>query len=170
MNQLTKSDPHSVSVQSLADFITNLGSTDPSPGSGAAAAVALALAAACTAKAFAVSHRHKSSVVLEAAAARARAVATIALEGAQRDGEDFRVWLRSHSQESVVALEQDAGLLLSLSSELERMAADHRSEVTASLLADLSAAARLIETFRAIEIFNNAQLRPADEAPGIAAT
>ena len=97
-----------ISRQTLTDFVTGLAAATPSPGSGAAGAVALALAAGCAAKAFAISHKHAESRHLEQVLEQARSIATIALEAAQRDGEDFRVWLKSQSARAVAALEEDA--------------------------------------------------------------
>ena len=97
-----------LSGQTLADFVNRLGSTTIAPGSGAAGAVALALAAGCMAKAFAISYHHTSASGLREAADHARGLATIALECAQRDGDDFRQWLESHSAPAAEALRQDA--------------------------------------------------------------
>ena len=148
-----------VSRQVLADFVANLASQEPSPGSGAAAAVALALAAGCAAKAFAISHRHKAAPQLDAAAKRAVGIAAIALESAQRDGDDFRAWLKTHSAAAADRLQEDSRALCSLSAELERLVQDHTPHVIESLFADLAAARDLLKSFVAIENRNWSQLR-----------
>jgi formiminotetrahydrofolate cyclodeaminase len=147
-----------VSGQNLADFVNRLASTATAPGSGAAGAVALALAAGCAAKAFAISYRHTSAPGLEEAADRARSVATIALEGAQRDGDDFRQWLESHSAPAVEALRQDARSLFSLSSVLKKLIVANRPAVIPTVRADLVAALSLIAAFDAIETQNEGEL------------
>lgn len=143
-----------ISRQTLTDFVTGLAAATPSPGSGAAGAVALALAAGCAAKAFAISHKHAESRHLEQVLEQARSIATIALEAAQRDGEDFRVWLKSQSARAVAALEEDARILFSLCRELERLLDDHQSHVIESLDPDLRAARDLIAAAKAIEARN----------------
>lgn len=148
-----------ISRQTLADFVRSLASTAPAPGAGAAGAVTLALAAGCAAKAFAISHRHNNDSGLERAAHRACAIATIALEGAQRDGDDFRAWLRSHADSAVKALEQDARILLSLSEDLEKLIASHRGQVVHSLESDILSALDLVAAFNTIETRNAAELQ-----------
>lgn len=143
-----------ISRQTLTDFVTGLGAATPSPGCGAAGAVALALAAGCAAKAFAISHKHAENSPLEQVLEQTRSIATIALEAAQRDGEDFRAWLRSQTASAVAALEEDARILFSLSRELERLLADHQGEVIASLEPDIRSAWDLIAASRAIEARN----------------
>lgn len=144
--------------QTLTDFVSRLGSAEPSPGSGGAGAVALALAAGCAAKAFAISYQHNKSAGLDKATDRARAIAAIALEGAQRDGDDFRAWLRSQTASTAAALEEDARALFHLSGELERLLTDNRTHVISSLEADVLAAWDLIGAFKAIEARNAAAL------------
>lgn len=154
------SDPKlTLSQQTLTEFVNGLASASPSPGSGAAGAVALALAAGCAGKAFVISHRHNTNVGLDQAGDRARVIAEVALEGAQRDGDDFRAWLRSHTDSAVAALEQDARILFSLSRELEKLLNDNRSNVSASLEADVLSAWDFIAVFKAIEARNTAGLR-----------
>jgi hypothetical protein len=148
-----------VSRQALADFVTNLASQEPAPGSGAAGAVALALAAGCAAKAFAISHRHNGAPELNAAAERAGAIAAIALEGAQRDGDDFRAWLKTHAAGAAHRLEEDAHVLASLCAELEQLVSDHTARVTGSLQADLASARDLARAFAAIEARNRSELQ-----------
>jgi formiminotransferase-cyclodeaminase len=148
----------SLSDQTLADFVNRLGSTAIAPGSGAAAAVALALAAGCMAKAFALSYRHTCASGLREAADHARALATIALECAQRDGDDFHRWLESHSAPAAEALRQDARKLFCLASVLKALLATHRDAVIPSLIADLGAALDFIAAFEAIETRNNSEL------------
>ena len=147
-----------VSSQNLADFVNRLASTATAPGSGAAAAVALALAAGCAAKAFAISYRHTSASGLEEAADQARSLAAIALEGAQRDGDDFRQWLESHSAPAVEALRQDARTLFCLSSVLRKLIEANRPAVISTVRADLAAALSLIAAFEAIETQNEREL------------
>jgi Formiminotransferase-cyclodeaminase len=158
----------SLSDQTLANFVNRLGSTSVAPGSGAAGAVALALAAGCVAKAFSISHRHHMSAsgLLEAAD-HARSLATIALESAQRDGDDFRRWLASHSAPAAEALRQDARKLLCLSSVLQELIATHRPAVIPSLTADLGAALDFIAAFEAIETRNDGEL-PANTRMAVA--
>jgi formiminotetrahydrofolate cyclodeaminase len=157
----------SLSDQTLADFVNRLASTAIAPGSGAAGAVALALAAGCVAKAFAISYRHTSASELREAADHARSLATIALAGAQRDGDDFRRWLQSHSAPAAEALRQDARKLLCLSSVLQELIATHRPAVIPSLAADLAAALDFIAAFEAIETRNDGEL-PANPPPTVA--
>ena len=147
-----------LSGQTLADFVNRLGSTAIAPGSGAAGAVALALAAACMAKAFAISYHHTSASGLREAADHARGLATIALECAQRDGDDFRQWLESHSAPAAEAVRQDAHKLFGLSSVLKELLATHREAVIPPLTADLGAALDFITAFEAIEKRNNSEL------------
>jgi formiminotetrahydrofolate cyclodeaminase len=154
-----------LSRQVLADFVASLGSQEPTPGSGAAGAVALALAAACAAKAFSISQRHNSAPELGAAAERARMIATIALEGAQRDGDDFRAWLRTHSAVAVIRLEENASVLASLCAELEQLIREHTRHVAHSLMADLASAQDLARAFTAIEERNTRELQQAIPAP-----
>lgn len=154
-----------LSHQALAEFVANLASQEPTPGSGAAGAVALALAAGCAAKAFAISHRHSAAPELDAAAERARVIATIALEGAQRDSADFRAWLRTHEAGAVIRLEENANVLASLCAELERLVRDHTSRVVSSLLADIASAQDLARAFAAIEERNRSELQDAIPAP-----
>ena len=156
-----------LSDQTLADFVNRLGSTAMAPGSGAAGAVALALAAGCLAKAFGLSYRHTSASELREAADHSRALATIALECAQRDGEDFRRWLESHSAPAAAALRQDARQLFGLSSVLKKLLATHRDAVIPALIADLEAALDFIAAFEAIETRNNSEL-PASSAVAVA--
>jgi Formiminotransferase-cyclodeaminase len=147
-----------VSSQYLADFVNRLASTATAPGSGAAGAIALALAAGCAAKAFAISYRHTNAPGLEEAADQARSLATIALEGAQRDGDDFRQWLESHSAPAVEALRQDARALFRLSSVLQKLIVANRAAVIPTVRADLVAATSLIAAFEAIETQNEGEL------------
>jgi Formiminotransferase-cyclodeaminase len=147
-----------VSSQNLADFVNRLASTATAPGSGAAGAIALALAAGCAAKAFAISYRHTSAPGLEEAADQARSLATIALEGAQRDGDDFRQWLGSHSAPAVEALRQDARALFRLSSVLQELIVANAAAVIPTVRADLVAATSLIAAFEAIETQNEGEL------------
>jgi formiminotetrahydrofolate cyclodeaminase len=148
----------SLSDQTLADFVKRLGSTAVAPGSGAAGAVALALAAGCVAKAFSISYRHTNASELREATDHARSLATIALEGAQRDGDDFRRWLASHSAPAAEALRQDARKLLCLSSVLRELIATYGAAVIPSLTADLGAALDFIAAFEAIETRNDGEL------------
>jgi formiminotetrahydrofolate cyclodeaminase len=148
----------SLSDQTLADFVKRLGSTAVAPGSGAAGAVALALAAGCVAKAFSISYRHTDASELREATDQARSLATIALEGAQRDGDDFHRWLQSHSAPAAEALRQDARKLLCLSSALRELIATYRAAVIPSLTADLGAALDFIAAFEAIETRNDGEL------------
>jgi hypothetical protein len=156
-----------VSSQSLSDFVNRLSSTAIAPGSGAAGAVALALAAGCVAKAFAISYRHTSASGLREAADHARSLATIALEGAQRDGDDFRRWLESHSAPAAEALRQDARKLFCLSSVLQELIATYRAAVIPSLTADVRAAMDFIAAFEAIETRNDIEL-PANSPMAVA--
>jgi formiminotetrahydrofolate cyclodeaminase len=165
-SEQTRSDQR-LSDQTLADFVNRLGSTAIAPGSGAAGAVALALAAGCLAKAFVISYRHTNASGLREAADHARSLATIALEGAQRDGDDFRRWLQSHSVPAAEALLQDARKLLCLSSVLQELIATHRPAVIPSLAADLGAALDFIAAFEAIETRNSGEL-PANSAIAVA--
>ena len=142
----------------LSDFVSGLGSAAPTPGAGAAGAVALALGAACTAKAFAISARHIGDPALDQAAARARAIASMALEGAQRDATDFRGWLKTHDQGAGAALEADATALFALAAELETLIADRRAQTIASLTSDLDAAQKLVRVSIDIERRNLAEL------------
>ena len=148
-----------ISRQTLTDFANGLASATPSPGSGAAGAVALALAAGCAAKAFSISNRHRTDNSLERATDRARVISAIALEAAQRDGDDFRAWLRSHTASAVAALQEDARALFSLSCELEQLLNDNRGNVIASLEPDLLSAWDLIGAFKAIESRNTDALK-----------
>jgi methenyltetrahydrofolate cyclohydrolase len=150
-----------VSGQALADFITRLASQEPAPGSGAAGAVALALAAACAAKAFSISYRHNGVADLSAAAERAGVIATVALEGAQRDGDDFRAWLKTHSAAAVRRLEENANVLAELCAELQQLVREHTPLVTGSLVADLASAHDLARAFTAIEERNRNELSTA---------
>jgi hypothetical protein len=156
-----------ISSQTLADFVNRLGSTAIAPGSGAAGAVALALAAGCMAKAFAISYRHTSASELRDATDHARSLATIALECAQRDGDDFRRWLESHSGPATEALRQDGRKLFCLSAVLQELLATHRDAVIPSLIADLGAALDFIAAFEAIETRNNSEL-PANSPMAVA--
>jgi hypothetical protein len=148
-----------ISRQTLTDFVSGLAAATPAPGSGAAGAVALALAAGCAGKAFAVSNKHSTSIDLEKALEQTRSIARIALESAQRDGDDFRAWLKSHSSGTVAALEENARILFSLSCELERLLTDNRSHIIASLEADILCARDLIAAFKAIEARNRDAIR-----------
>jgi hypothetical protein len=150
-----------LSRQALADFVTSLASPEPTPGSGAAGAVALALAAGCAAKAFAISERHNGAQELSAAAERARTIATIALEGAQRDAADFRAWLKTHAAVAVLRLEENANVLASLCEELDHLVRDHGARVTDSLMADIASAQDLAKAFTAIEERNRSELQRA---------
>jgi formiminotetrahydrofolate cyclodeaminase len=145
--------------QALADFVASLASEEPTPGSGAAGAVALALAAACAAKAFAISHRHNGAPQLNAAAARARTIATIALEGAQRDSADFRAWLKTHEAIAAIRLEENANVLAALCAQLDQLMRDHAARVTDALIADIASAQDLARAFTAIEERNRSELR-----------
>jgi hypothetical protein len=147
-----------VSTQTLSLFVSELASTAVSPGSGAAAALALALAAGCAAKAFAISQRHNASAALREAADRARAIATVALEGAQRDADDFRAWLKAQTSSAVRSLENDTHLLLEMASELEQLISEHRNDVIDPLISDLAAAADFVAAFKAIETRNWGEL------------
>jgi hypothetical protein len=171
LSDQTLADPslsnQSLPNQTLADFVNRLGSTAIAPGSGAAGAVALALAAGCVAKAFAISYRHTNASGLREAADHARSLAAIALEGAQRDGDDFRRWLQSHSAPAAEALRQDARKLLCLSSVLQELIATHRPAVIPSLAADLCAALDFIAAFEAIETRNSGEL-PANSFMAVA--
>ena len=80
---------------------------------------------------------------------------------AQRDADDFRTWLKSHSAESLAALDKDATILFSLSSELRRLIEAHRSDVIQSLQPDILSALELMDAFRSIEMRNSTDL---DEA------
>jgi hypothetical protein len=153
---MSQSEP-TISRQTLADFASGLGSATPSPGSGAAGAVALALAAGCAAKAFSISNRHNGDINLERATDRARVISIVALEAAQRDGDDFRAWLLSHTASTVAALQEDARVLFSLSRELEQLLTDNQGNVIASLEPDVLSAWDLIAAFKAIEARNAAQ-------------
>lgn len=142
----------------LVDFISGLGSTAQTPGAGAAGAVALALGAGCAAKAFGISARHTKDDALDTAAERARAIASLALEGAQRDASDFRAWLKTHDRAADDALEADAGILFALASELEALITRGRPRVIPSLSADLDAALNLLRVCIDIERRNLADL------------
>lgn len=148
-----------VSLQTLSDFIKDLGSGEPSPGAGAAGAVALALASGCAAKAFGISHRHQEVPGLDLAARRAATIATIALEGAQRDGEDFRAWLATHSTDAAERLQSHSDVLLSLHQELEHLIQIHGPHVRDTLLADLATARELGAAFRKIATRNQDELQ-----------
>jgi hypothetical protein len=154
-----------VSRQALADFVASLASHEPTPGSGAAGAVALALAAGCAAKAFSISHRHSGASELNAAAERARLIATIALEGAQRDAADFRAWLKTHAAVAAIRLEENANVLASLCAELEHLVSNHSSGVVESLTADIASAQDLARAFAAIEERNRSELERAITPP-----
>ena len=151
MSKLKSAGLHQIAALELSEFVTRLGSVAPTPGSGAAAAVALALAAACAAKAFAISVRHAANPKLDAAADHARSIAAIAMEGAQRDADDFRDWLASHDSQTVKALRDDARALFALASQLMKLIVDNEAMVVASLRADTDAARDLANAFMAIE-------------------
>jgi formiminotetrahydrofolate cyclodeaminase len=142
----------------LINFISGLGSGAPTPGAGAACAVTLALSAACAAKAFAISARHSKESALDEAAARARAIASMALEGAQRDAADFRAWLKTHDQRAGAALQADATALFALAGELRTLIADWRPRTIAALTSDLDAADKLLRASIDIERRNLADL------------
>jgi hypothetical protein len=150
------------SHRTLADFVQDLASTKVAPGSGAAAAVVLALAAGCAAKAFAISERHRPDAALAQAAERALAITRLALDGAQRDGDDFRAWLRSHASEDTEALDQDADLMCHAGRALEYLLAQHRPSVSEVMAPDIAAAEDFLRAFRATEDRNRAGLRTGD--------
>ena len=150
-----------VAKQTLSNFVADLASTAPAPGSGAAGAVALALAAGCVAKAFAISHLHNKGSVLNTAADRARSISNRALEGAQRDGDDFRALLKTHAPNAASHLEPGADLLFSLFAELDELITEHAANVLTSLLPDLDAAKDLAAAFEAIEARNQKELDSA---------
>ena len=82
----------------------------------------------------------------------------MALEGAQRDADDFRGWLKTHDQRSGAALEADATALFALAAELEALIADRRAQTIASLTSDLDAAQKLLRASVDIERRNLAEL------------
>jgi len=135
----------------LNEFISRLGSTDPVPGCGAAGAVALALGAACAAKALAISAAHTKDALQANAAERARKIASVALEGAQRDAADFQRWLKTHDPGAEAMLKADAHLLFALADELRQLIGAGRAHVIPSLIADLDAALDLASVCTAIE-------------------
>jgi hypothetical protein len=160
-----------LALESLAGFVAALSAARAAPGAGAAGAVALALAAGCASKAFRISagHHHvggkTGADALVDAAAAASEVAATALEGAQRDGEDFRAWLGARTSAAVKVLEDDASVVLKAAERLEALIKQHRSEVIASLSGDLAAAEALLGAFRAITCGNLAELTASgDEA------
>jgi formiminotetrahydrofolate cyclodeaminase len=140
------------------DFVSGLGSAAPTPGAGAACAVTLALVAACAAKAFAISARHTGDDGLDRAATRARAIASMALEGAQRDAADFRGCLKTHDQRASAVLKADATALFALAAELGTLIAERRAQTISSLISDLDAAQQLLQASIDIERRNLAQL------------
>jgi formiminotetrahydrofolate cyclodeaminase len=157
-----------ISKQTLTDFVRDLAATSPAPGSGAAGAIALALAAGCAAKAFAISHLHNGHPALQAAADRARTISNSALQGAQRDGDDFQALLKTHAPSAASSLEQGAAVLFSLAAELDDLITQHTTDVIPSLLPDLASAKDLSAAFRAIEARNEAELaktRPQPQPP-----
>lgn len=117
---------------------------------------------------FAISYRHTSTPVLRQAADQARPLAAIALEGAQRDGDDFRRWLESHSAPAAQALREDARKLFCLSSVLQELIATHRDAVIPVLTPDLGAAVDFIAAFAAIETRNDGGLTPTVPAKTVA--
>lgn len=151
MNDPQPPDGNRISALGVADFVSMLGSGRPTPGSGAAAAIVLALAAACAAKAFTISVRHTGNSALDAAADRARSIAAIALEGAQRDADDFRAWLASHDGETGKALRDDSRSLFDVAEELRDLITRNEAGVYASLRPDIAAARDLVHAFTAIE-------------------
>ncbi len=148
------------SQETLANFVRALASAKPAPASGAAAAVALALAAGCAAKAFSVSLRHVPHPQLSLAAQRATAIAEMALEGAQRDGDDFRAWLHLHAPDAVRALEDDARILFHMACELEELLSRQQSNVMDSLVPDIASARDFLAAFKAVEARNLTLLHP----------
>jgi hypothetical protein len=155
------------SQETLANFVRGLASAKPAPASGAAAAVALALAAGCAAKAFSVSLRHVPHPQLTFAAQRAAAIAEIALEGAQRDADDFRAWLHLHAPGAVRALEDDARILFHVACELGELLSAQQSNVMDSLIPDIASAKDFLAAFKAVELRNLTLLHtPASAASG----
>jgi len=131
---------------SLTDFVERVASTAPAPGAGAAGAVALALAAACVAKAFAISARHADDPEdLVSAAAQAGALSRRALEGAQRDAQDYEALIHDKGASGPKArLRRDGEGLLALSDEVRRLAAAYGRKVAPVMAGDLSAAEALL--------------------------
>lgn len=101
---------------------------------------------------------------MNAAAERARVIATIALEGAQRDAADFRTWLQTHAAVAALRLEENANVLASLCAELEQLVREHSSSVAESLMADIASARDLAGAFAAIEERNRSELEGASVA------
>jgi hypothetical protein len=154
------SDTHLIFTdEALPDFVRDLASTKMAPGSGASAAIVLGLAASCAAKAFAISARHCTEACLDTVADQAREIAMVALQGAQRDAEDFTAWVRSRAATAVVALEDDANTLFRVSCELEKIIATNRKYVIDALSADIAAAYDFVSTFKAVESRNIGELR-----------
>ena len=143
-----------LSQETLANFIKDLASAKPAPASGAAGAVTLALAAGCAAKAFSVTLRHTAHPQLSLAAQRAAAIAELALEGAQRDGDDFREWLHLHAPDTVRALEDDARVLFHVACELDQMLSTHDANVLETLVPDIASARDFLAAFKAVEVRN----------------
>jgi hypothetical protein len=145
--------------QTLRGFLESLAAPGPTAGAGAAGAVALAMAAACAAKALGLAAKHAGDDGdLSKGAERAWRLAGIALEGAQRDADDFRVWLKSGAQSDAEALWQEGRALLHLAEEVEALVVAGRSRVAPAYAGDLEAAGDLISAFAAIQARNLEEL------------
>jgi Formiminotransferase-cyclodeaminase len=160
MHRQIMSDTHLIfAEEALPDFVRDLASTKIAPGSGAAAAIVLGLAASCAAKAFAISARHCTQACLDTVADQAREIAMAALQGAQRDAEDFGAWVRGRAATAAAALEDDARILFRISCELEKIIDTNRKYVFETLSADIAAAQDFVSAFKAVECRNIDELR-----------
>lgn len=140
---------------SLADFVSELGSTQPSPGCGAAAAVTLSLAAACVVKAAAITLNHEpDDAELRRARDEASRLARRALVGAEKDAKAFeRVLKEDTASASRELIETDADLLAqcrSLESWIDRI----ESQVRPNVAGDLSAARELLKAAAEVHRLN----------------
>jgi hypothetical protein len=141
--------------QTLCGFLDSLAAPGPTAGAGAAAAVALAMAAACAAKAMGLAAKQsQDDEALGKAVERARWMASIALEGAQRDADDFRAWLKNGAPAQAEVLWEEGRALLGLADELSALIGAAKDRVPAAFAGDLSAAEALIEAFAAIQARN----------------
>jgi hypothetical protein len=145
----------------VAEFVEAVGKDQPAPGCGGAAALGLALAAACARKVLAISaRRHGGVASLAEAAERCRIIAEAALQGAQRDADNFRALLAAAGREDGPAsrLEGDAQVLIGLAAELRQMLEDYADGIAPNVEADAAAALTLIEAFERIEMRNVLEL------------
>jgi hypothetical protein len=134
----------------VLELLAQMSAANPSPGSGAAAALALGMAGACVAKALALSALHSGDGQLAGGADQARILTMMALEAAQRDGDDFRAWLKDHSAKSLVDLAQDADAIEDVAARLLSLLLANKDAVPSHLRPDLDAALDLISASEAI--------------------